>query len=276
MGFRAEQLAELVFVAFAVDLFGKGRRAHDNRTLVRELVGESYADMPKLQRQLAEQLEAIKASYYVNSEAFAVAGYCYGGNIALEYVRGNFTGLRAAVSFHGTFLSAPSSGYVLSSPSSVVQVHHADDDFQDINFSAFPPTRAPVSILNKVEAELRAAGVERWTTLRYGKVGHAWTNPYEGYVYQEFEAISAHESSFALYRQLGLIPKTPPSPTPPTPISCSVAGAACEDGLICVCQEGLAEKTGRARSLLFASAMPSARCVCARAGTVLTSTPIIA
>ena len=48
--------------------------------------------------------------------ATAVGGNAtgFGGNIALEYARGAFPRLRAAVSFHGTFGSAPASPIVVA------------------------------------------------------------------------------------------------------------------------------------------------------------------
>ena len=64
--------------------------------------------------------------------------------------------------------------------------------------------RKAVSVLTEIEDEMRAAGVERWMTIRYGKVGHAWTYPTSA-EYKEFEAVNAHDASFALYRQLGLV-----------------------------------------------------------------------
>ena len=208
--YRADQLASLGFIAFAVDLFGKDKRptALEGRTYV----NQSYSDMDRLHRQLARQVSALAAAFPIaDADRFVVAGYCYGGNIALEYFRGNFPGLQAAVSFHGTFMGAPASA-VVAPLGAAVQVHHADDDFQDLDIGiwAIPPPgnsteggmqsgsgmpaggwdvsgrfadaqgggslpRKDVSVLTVVEKELRDAGAARWSTLRYGKVGHAWT-----------------------------------------------------------------------------------------------------
>jgi len=276
--FRADQLALLGFVAFAVDLFGQGKRPNGDFMAGQEYVTESYADMERLQRQLAAQVEALAAYWPIaDADNFIVAGYCYGGNIALEYVRGSFPGLRAAVSFHGTFLSAPSTTAV-PPLSAAVQLHHADDDFQDLELtggwgdsgdsgmigddgdnttssSAWGrrmQLRAAVSVLSGIEDEMRGAGAERWMTIRYGRVGHAWTYPTSD-EYKEFEAIQSHDASFALYRQLGLVTDELAG----TP--CITAGAACGHGLTCACPA-----TRRRRRLLFATTQhPAADCVCA-------------
>jgi len=319
--FRSDQLAHLGFIAFAVDLFGKAKRSHGESTLGMGLVTQSYADMERLHRQLAAQVDVLATAFPVADKAnFVVAGYCFGGNIALEYARGAFPGLRAAVSFHGTFMSAPATAAV-PPLTAVVQLHHADDDFQELDFgggggawgggssasdgawggdsnvssSAWGGAddrrlqavswgngndaaggggawggdssgaaggsgawggggmggmaRKAVSVLTEIEDEMRSAGAERWMTIRYGRVGHAWTYPTSA-EYKSFEAVSAHDASFALYRQLGLVTEQPQhhvrAGTP-----CAKAGAPCGHGLTCMCPESR-------RRLLFAT-LP---CVC--------------
>ena len=251
--FRADQLAHLGFIAFAVDLFGKDKRPHGDFIKGQEYVTLAYSDMARLHRQLAAQVEALTATFPIADAAnFIVAGshhtHCFGGNIALEYARGAFPRLRAAVSFHGTFGSAPASPIVVAPLSAAVQLHHADDDFQDMDLSSYggawgggddsgddagswgggadnsgdagswgvrrllfatwggggAMARKGVSVLTEVENGLRDAGAERWMTIRYGKVGHAWTYPTSD-EYKEFEAVNAHAASYALYRQLGLV-----------------------------------------------------------------------
>lgn len=136
--FRADQLAHLGFIAFAVDLFGKDKRPHGDFVKGQEYVTLAYSDMARLHRQLAAQVEALTATFPIADAAnFIVAGYCFGGNIALEYARGAFPRLRAAVSFHGTFGSAPASPIVVAPLSAAVQLHHADDDFQDMDLSSY-------------------------------------------------------------------------------------------------------------------------------------------
>ena len=111
--------------------------------------------------------------------------------------------------------------------------------------------RKAVSVLTDIEDEMRAVGVERWMAIRYGKVGHAWTYPTSD-EYKEFEAVNAHDASFALYRQLGLVTDGLPAGAP-----CSTASAACGEGLTCTCPTTYQR---RRRRLLFASAPTD--CVC--------------
>ena len=73
--FRADQLAHLGFIAFAVDLFGKDKRPHGDFIKGQEYVTLAYSDMARLHRQLAAQVEALTATFPIADAAnFIVAG----------------------------------------------------------------------------------------------------------------------------------------------------------------------------------------------------------
>ena len=72
--FRADQLAHLGFIAFAVDLFGKDKRPHGDFVKGQEYVTLAYSDMARLHRQLAAQVEALTATFPIADAAnFIVA-----------------------------------------------------------------------------------------------------------------------------------------------------------------------------------------------------------
>ena len=85
--FRADQLAHLGFIAFAVDLFGKDKRPHGDFMKGQEYVTLAYSDMARLHRQLAVQVEALTTAFPIADAAnFIVAvtsrsrQYARGGN----------------------------------------------------------------------------------------------------------------------------------------------------------------------------------------------------
>ena len=107
--------------------------------------------------------------------------------MVLELARLGTANLQAVASFHGELgnLSAQTNDNI----NSVVQVHHADLDFQ----------KAQGLLL--FEDEMRSENVTHWTTTKYGQVSHGWTDPTSAN-YRKFEADLAHNNMFGLYTQM--------------------------------------------------------------------------
>ncbi|MBX3111404.1 MAG: dienelactone hydrolase family protein [Fimbriimonadaceae bacterium] len=98
---RARQLAELGYVAFACDIYGKGVRAGVNGAQAGQLAGKyRNADRKLFRERLLAGYHAMLAQSHVDKARTAVIGYCFGGTGALELAR---TGapVKAAVCFHG-------------------------------------------------------------------------------------------------------------------------------------------------------------------------------
>jgi len=158
---RAWQLAELGYVGFAADVYGKGTRTTDidqNRAMMQALLG----DRPRLQRHLLAALDAMRMQEVVDETAVAAMGFCFGGLGVLDIAR---TGeeLAGVISFHG-LLGAPgnTAGNVISSK---VLVLHGWDD----------PMATPEQVVALAE-ELTAMGAD-WQLLGFGNTMHAFTNP---------------------------------------------------------------------------------------------------
>jgi dienelactone hydrolase len=96
---RARMVAELGYVAFAVDVYGKGVRP---RTVdeAREQAGKFRANRELYRSRLKAALDTLKARPDVDPARIAIAGYCFGGTGALELARSGAE-LAGAVSFHG-------------------------------------------------------------------------------------------------------------------------------------------------------------------------------
>lgn len=96
---RAKQLAELGYVAFAIDMYGKGKITDDPKT-----AGEWAGSVKKNPAVAKERVEAglkiLKEQPTVDPDKLGAIGYCFGGSIVLQMARWNEP-VKAVVSFHG-------------------------------------------------------------------------------------------------------------------------------------------------------------------------------
>ncbi len=97
---RAEMLASLGYVAFAVDMYGDGRVA-DNPGDAQKFAGESMKDPALLKAKFMAAIELLKKNEHVDSTRIAAIGYCYGGGVVLNMARAGVD-LKGVVSFHGS------------------------------------------------------------------------------------------------------------------------------------------------------------------------------
>lgn len=158
----AHRLADLGYVAFAADVFGKGVRGDpggDNSHLIGPLMG----DRALLKRRLEAAVQAAKAQPGVDAERVGAIGYCFGGLCALDMARGDIGGVKGVVSFHGLF-AAPGLGEQAQISSKVLICHGWND-----------PLAPPKDVL-AVAQELTAAKAD-WQLNAYGHAMHAFTVP---------------------------------------------------------------------------------------------------
>jgi dienelactone hydrolase len=158
---RADRLADLGFVAFALDYLGDGRQHVLAEAQAR--LGELMADPMAARRLAVAGYEILVAQPAVDAGRVAAAGFCFGGAMALELARAGVP-LRAAIGFHPGFIAGSPSG---SAPitASVLMMCGADD----------PVVSA--ADRQRFEADMRSAGVADWRLEVYGGVGHSYTNP---------------------------------------------------------------------------------------------------
>jgi dienelactone hydrolase len=96
---RARELAQLGYVALAVDMYGDGKLAthpDDAKKFMGEVMGN-----PELRTQRFEAARAVLAAEeHVDAQKLAAIGYCFGGAVILGAARSG-SKLDAIASFHG-------------------------------------------------------------------------------------------------------------------------------------------------------------------------------
>jgi dienelactone hydrolase len=161
---RAEQLAQLGYVAFACDIYGKGVVATSPDS-ARAYAGKFWADRALLRRRAQAGLDVLLKQKNVDSKRVAAIGYCFGGLTVLELARSG-ANVAGVVSFHGV-LNTPNAEDAKNIKGKVLVLHGGDD-----------PNVPPEQVQGFMK-EMRDAGVD-WQFVAYGGAVHAFTNPAAG------------------------------------------------------------------------------------------------
>jgi len=161
---RAEQLAQLGYIAFAVDMYGKGIEAKDHAEAAR-LSGIYRSDRQLMRARATAGLEVLRQQELTDEGRLAAIGYCFGGTTVLELARSG-ADLKGVVSFHGGLDSLhPEDARQIRGQ---VLVLHGEGD-----------TFSPKEAVEALKAEMEAAGVAFRMVLYPGAV-HSFTVPTAG------------------------------------------------------------------------------------------------
>jgi dienelactone hydrolase len=163
---RARQLAELGYVAFAADIYGKGIRPTDPKECGVQ-AGTYKNDLPLLRRRVLLALDQLKKQPGVDPSNLAAIGYCFGGTCVLELARSG-EDVRGVVTFHGG-LSTMEPAKPGAIKARILVCHGGADSFVNKEVPAF-----------KAEMEKAKAKMEFIT---YEGAQHGFTKP--GPAYQE-------------------------------------------------------------------------------------------
>ncbi|MBZ0272493.1 dienelactone hydrolase family protein [bacterium] len=158
---RARQLAEMGYVAFAADIYGKGVRP----ATVQEAGATSgkYKESPELFRRRANlALDALRKHTLSQDNNIGAIGYCFGGAAVLELARSGAV-FNAGVSFHGSYKTSLPAKKGEIKPALLV-VHGADDPFTNMEE------------LDWLMDELNAASAD-WQAIVISGAQHAFTDP---------------------------------------------------------------------------------------------------
>ncbi len=163
---RAKQLAELGYVAFALDMYGKGKTTTKGDEAGAWL-GKLMQDPKAMRERAGAGLKILAESPRVNATKLAVIGYCMGGTIALELARSGLShteNLRAVVPFHASVIAATDAADNKNIKGSILVCHGQADDFvKPEQIVAFHKQMSDA----KIDYEF----------ISFGGAVHAFTNP---------------------------------------------------------------------------------------------------
>jgi len=198
---RAEQLAKLGYIAFALDMYGKG-------VLVKtpdeagKLAGQFKNDRPLGRARAQVGLDVLLQQELTDPKRVAAIGYCFGGTTVLEMARGG-SPLAGVVSFHGN-LDTPLPAKAGTIKAKVLVLHGGDDPF------------VPAQQLTAFENEMRQAGAD-WQINSYGGAVHSFTNPeadgynLKGAAYNEKADRRSWDAMKLLFQEIFRQPSAPSS-----------------------------------------------------------------
>lgn len=158
---KADKIAEMGYVGFALDMYGKGKVGKNNdekKALMQPLMD----DRSILQRRMLAAYNTALDLDQVDKQRTAAMGFCFGGTCALDLARTGVD-LTGVVSFHGG-LAAPANLTKPTIKSKILILHGYEDPM-------VPPAQ-----VSDFEKEMTAAKVD-WQVHIYSKTMHAFTNP---------------------------------------------------------------------------------------------------
>ncbi|HEX4876552.1 MAG TPA: dienelactone hydrolase family protein [Chitinophagaceae bacterium] len=102
---RAKKLAELGYVALAVDMYGNGQMGNDPDA-AGKLAMPFYQNTEMAKRHILAAIENVKTNVLIDTSKMAIMGYCFGGAVSIGVARMGLD-LKGAVSFHGNLNVVP-------------------------------------------------------------------------------------------------------------------------------------------------------------------------
>ena len=157
---RAKQLAQLGYLAMAVDIYGNGKIA-DNPDEALKSATPFYKDPQEAKARLEAALAKAKTYPQADTSQTAAIGYCFGGSMVLNAAKlgSDFDGV---VSFHGGLEGVPANKDLLKAK--ILVCHGAADNFVP---------QAQVDAFRKSLDSIHAD----YTFKAYPNATHAFTNP---------------------------------------------------------------------------------------------------
>jgi dienelactone hydrolase len=157
---RVDKLAKLGYVAFALDMYGKGIWT-DQASKAQELSGHLQGK-PILRQRARAGLEILRKNERVDPTKIAAIGYCFGGTTVLELAYSG-ADIAGVVSFHGG-LTTPKAEDMSRIKAKILVLHGANDAF-------IPPEK-----IAAFQEGVGKAGAD-WQMIYYGGAVHSFTNP---------------------------------------------------------------------------------------------------
>ncbi len=158
---RARQLAGLGYVAFAVDMYGKGQvTTHPDQAAT--WMKQVQADVKLWQARALEGLAVLRSQQNVDPQHLAAIGYCFGGATVLQLAYSG-ADVKGVVSFHGA-LPLPAGSQAQSANAKILIAHGNADPFLNEEH------------VRKFRQALDVANLD-WHMVVYARARHSFTNP---------------------------------------------------------------------------------------------------
>ncbi len=123
--YRAKMLAELGYIAIAVDMYGDGKIA-ETPEQAQALATPFYKNPNVAKKRIEAAIEKIKSYSETDANNIAAIGYCFGGSMVLNAAKLGVT-LKGVVSFHGGLAGVQAKPNTLKSK--ILVCHGGDDKF---------------------------------------------------------------------------------------------------------------------------------------------------
>ena len=157
---RARMLAEMGYVAFAVDMYGDGKvAAHPEDA--QAFMGEVMANVDNAKSRFLAAMDVVKSNEVTDADKLAAIGYCFGGGVVLHMARMGVD-LDGVVSFHGS-LGTQMPAEAGKVKSKVLVCNGADDPF------------VPADLIGVFKNEMESAGVD-YELVNYEGAKHSFTS----------------------------------------------------------------------------------------------------
>ena len=158
---RARMLAELGYVALALDMYGEGKQAM-HPTDAGKFSSELMQNFDISRTRFLAAIDFLKQQALVDPTRIAAMGYCFGGGVVLNMARQGVD-LKGVASFHGS-LKAVKPAQPGGVKAKVLVLHGADDKF------------IPQEQIEAFKQEMKTAGAD-FQFISYPGALHSFTNP---------------------------------------------------------------------------------------------------
>ena len=162
---RADTLAELGYIALAVDIYGKGVRPKDNDEAAHQAM-LYLSDRKLMRRRALAGLKTLQEHPLCDREKTAAIGYCFGGTVVLEMARSGEE-ITGVASFHGGLKADGDLMARKDMKAKVLVLHGANDP------------HVPQKDVDGFISEMKVADAD-WQVIIYGGAVHSFTNQSAG------------------------------------------------------------------------------------------------
>jgi len=157
----AEKLAKAGYVAFALDMYGKGKvTTHPDSA--QAFVAEAMQDAAAIPSRFDAALALLKADPHVDPARIGAIGYCFGGAVVLGMARSG-EDLKAVATFHGALATQHPAEPGKVKAKLLIQAGGADP-------------MVPPEAVAAFDKEMKAAGAN-YRIITYPGAKHSFTNP---------------------------------------------------------------------------------------------------